>query len=305
MTLYTLLTIAVILIVLSIKIVPQQQSWIVERFGKFRVNLQAGLNFIIPFVDRVAYRHSLKETAFDIPAQSAITQDNVNLTIDGIVYLKVVDPVAASYGVSDAYFALTQLAQTTMRSEIGKITLDRTFEEREALNHNIVENINEAATTWGVQCMRYEIKDINPPDTVIEAMELQVAAERKKRAQILDSEGDMQAQINVAEGQKRKVVLESEAAMTDQVNRANGEADAILSISQATAKGFEVIAVSLAKEGAGDAVSYRVAEKYIEAFEKLAKTNNTILLPSNVGDASSMVAQIATVFDKIKSSNQA
>jgi regulator of protease activity HflC (stomatin/prohibitin superfamily) len=289
-----------VLLVLGIKIVPQQQVWIVERLGKYKVSITAGLNWVSPFIERVAYKHSLKELPIDIPSQSAITRDNVTLSIDGVLYLKITDAKQASYGVSDPQYAISQLAQTTMRSEIGKIELDRTFEERDTLNANIVNSINDASTIWGIQCLRYEIKDITPPRNVREAMELQVAAERQKRAQILNSEGTRQAQINIAEGGKQEVVLESEASMTDQINRAKGEAEAILRVADATAKGITLIAEAVRQPGGNEAVSLKIAQQYVTAFEKLAKESNTILLPADTGNAGSMVAQALGVFQTIK-----
>ena len=292
-----------ILVWKGVKVVPQQQAWVIQYLGRFDKVLEPGLNFLVPFLQRVAYKHSLKEDVIDIPQQSAITKDNVTLDIDGVLYLRVMDPKAASYGVSDPYFALAQLAQTNMRSEIGKITLDNTFEERENLNAKIVNSINEAASAWGIQCMRYEIKDITPPSTVLQAMELQVAAERKKRAEILDSEGRRDAQINLAEADKRDMVLQSEAAMTDQINRAKGEAEAIIAVAKATSEGIIKVAESIQSKGGSDAVSLRIAEQYIEAFKNLAKENNTILLPANVNDIggiSSIVAQGVSIFDTIK-----
>jgi len=284
----------------GIKLVPQQKAWVIERLGRYNQTLTAGLHFIVPFVDKVSYRHSLKESATDIPSQTAITKDNVTLVIDGILYLKITDPKQASYGVRDPLYAVTQLAQTTMRSELGKMTLDKTFEERETLNTNIVQSINEASIAWGIQCLRYEIKDITPPENVRQAMELQVAAERQKRAEILDSEGKRQSQINIAEGGKREVVLQSEAAMMDQINRAKGEAEAILAVARATAEGIELVAVSIQKSGGEKAVALRLAEQYIEAFSNLAKETNTILLPEKTGDIGSMVAQALAVFNKIQ-----
>jgi len=289
----------------GIKLVPQQSAWVVERLGRFNQTMLAGLHFIIPFVDKVAYRHSLKENAVDIPSQTAITRDNVTLIIDGILYLKITDPKQASYGVLDPRYAVIQLAQTTMRSELGKMTLDKTFEERESLNTNIVQAINEASTVWGIQCLRYEIKDITPPDNVRQAMELQVAAERQKRAEILNSEGQRQSQINIAEGGKRDVVLQSEAAMTDQVNRAKGEAEAILAVAKATAEGIELVAASIQKSGGEKAVALRLAEQYIDAFSNLAKTTNTVLLPEKTGDIGSMVAQALAVFNTIQNQTSA
>ena len=284
----------------GVKFVPQQQVWIVERMGRYRASMQAGLNFLIPFIDNISYRHSLKEEAVDIPSQTAITKDNVTLIIDGILYLKITDPKQASYGVGDARYAITQMAQTTMRSELGKMTLDRTFLERDNLNVSIVQSINEASVVWGIQCLRYEIKDITPPDNVRQAMELQVAAERKKRAEVLDSEGKRQSQINIAEGIKQEVVLKSEAAMTDQINRAKGEAEAILQVAKATAEGIEMVAASIDKSGGEKAVALRLAEQYIEAFYKLAKENNTLILPAKTGDAGSMVAQALSIFNSIQ-----
>ncbi|BAG40771.1 stomatin 2 [Orientia tsutsugamushi str. Gilliam] len=282
------------------KIVPQQQAWIIERLGKLHKVLPAGLNFIIPMVDRVAYKHTLKEQAIDVTAQTAISNDNVSLSIDGVLYVKIIDPIAASYGVSDPYYAITQLAQTTMRSEIGKIPLDKTFEERENLNIAIVTSINHAAANWGIQCMRYEIKDIYPPQSVLRAMELQVAAERQKRAQILESEGKRQSQINIAEAGKAEVVLNSEAAKIDQVNRAVGEAEAILLVAKATAEGIEQLAQAINNTGGSDAVSLRIAEQYIDALSKIAKETNTVIIPSNINDSSSVVTQALSIFDAIK-----
>ncbi|MFP6637565.1 MAG: stomatin-like protein [Nitrospinaceae bacterium] len=291
---------AFLAVVKGVKFVPQQQVWIVERMGRYRLSMEAGINFLIPFIDNISYRHSLKEEAVDIPSQTAITKDNVTLIIDGILYLKITDPKQASYGVGDARYAITQMAQTTMRSELGKMTLDRTFLERDSLNVSIVQSINDASVVWGIQCLRYEIKDITPPDNVRQAMELQVAAERQKRAAVLDSEGKRQSQINIAEGIKQEVVLKSEAAMTDQINRAKGEADAILQIAKATAEGIEVVAASIDKTGGEKAVALRLAEQYIEAFSKLAKANNTLILPAKTNDAGSMVAQALSIFNSIQ-----
>jgi regulator of protease activity HflC (stomatin/prohibitin superfamily) len=296
----TIAFLAFLAVVKGVKFVPQQQVWIVERMGRYRASLQAGLNFLIPFIDNISYRHSLKEEAVDIPSQTAITKDNVTLIIDGILYLKITDPKQASYGVGDARYAITQMAQTTMRSELGKMTLDRTFLERDNLNVSIVQSINEASVVWGIQCLRYEIKDITPPDNVRQAMELQVAAERKKRAEVLDSEGKRQSQINIAEGIKQEVVLKSEAAMTDQINRAKGEAEAILQVAKATAEGIEMVAASIDKSGGEKAVALRLAEQYIEAFSKLAKENNTLILPAKTDDAGSMVAQALSIFNSIQ-----
>lgn len=292
--------IAILLLFRMIKIVPQQEAWVIEKLGKFDRVLEPGMSLIIPIIQRVAYKHSLKEQAVDVLAQTAISQDNVTLNIDGVLYIKIVDAVAASYGVNNPYYAISQLAQTTMRSEIGKMKLDRTFEERDALNSAIVSTINEAAQNWGIQCMRYEIKDIQPPKSILEAMELQVAAERQKRARILESEGTRQAQINIAEGEKAQVVLESEASYTDQVNRSKGEAEAILFVAEATAKSITTVANSINGKGGPEAVSMKVAEQYVGAFAKLASENNTILLPANLNDPSSFVAQALSIYDNLK-----
>ncbi len=298
-TLIIIAVLCIIVIMKGVKVVPEQEAWLVERLGKFHIRLLPGLNLIIPFIDRIAYKHTLKEQAMDMNQQTAITKDNVTVQIDGILYLKILDPVDASYGVSDPYYALSQLAQTTMRSEIGKINLDKTFEEREMLNAHIVEAINEAATGWGIQCMRYEICDIVPPESVKQAMELQVAADRQKRARILESEGERQSQINRAEGAKQEVVLRSEAAYTDQVNRARGEAEAILAVAKATAESIEQIAKSAEKQGGTKAISLKIAQDYVAAFGNLAKENNTLIIPSNSNDVSSMVAQALTIFKNI------
>ncbi len=300
--LIAVLFLVMITIFKGVKIVPQQQAWIIERLGRFSSVLEPGLNLIIPFLDKVSYKHTLKEQAIDIRSQSAITKDNVTLQLDGIIYLRIIDPKQASYGVADPYFAITQIAQTNMRSEIGKMDLDKTFEERERLNSNIVSSLNEASSTWGIQCMRYEIKDITPPTNILKAMEQQVTAERMKRAQILESEGARQAKVNNAEGDKAEQVLASEAMKIEQINKAEGEAEAILSVAEATAKGIEMVAIAINKTGGKDAVALQVAERYIEAFAKLAKTNNTILLPQNT-EVGSFVAQAMSVFDNIRAAN--
>jgi len=298
--LFILSALAIIALLFMIKIVPQQQAWVLERLGKYDRVLEPGLNILIPIIERVAYKHTLKEQAMDVHAQTAISNDNVTLQIDGVLYIKIIDATAASYGVDNPYYAISQLAQTTMRSEIGKLKLDKTFEERESLNVAIVESINHAAINWGIQCMRYEIKDIQPPATILEAMELQVAAERQKRAQILDSEGQRQARINVSEGEKAQIVLSSEAAYTDQINRAKGEAEAILFVAEATAKGIDIVATAINNKGGPDAVSLRVAEQYVEAFGKLAQKTNTLILPADVSSPSSFIAQAMTIYDNLK-----
>ncbi len=285
---------------IGIKIVPQQQAWIIERLGRYHRSLGAGLSIIIPFADRVAYKHTLKERAVDILAQAAITKDNVTLIMDGILYIKVTNPVDASYGVENPYYAVSQLAQTSMRSTIGKITMDTTFEERVMLNTQIVAAINEAAMNWGIQCMRYEIRDIKPPESVLKSMEMQVAAERQKRAEILESEGKMQSMINIAEGKKREVVLNSEAFMEERVNRAKGESEAIELVAKATAGGIITISHAIEEKCGEQAAALRIAEQYVAAFANIAKTSNTMIVPANAADSSGMIAQALGIFESIK-----
>lgn len=281
-------------------IIPHKHVYVVQRLGRFNRVLESGPRWIIPFVDAIAYRHPLKEEAIDVHEQTAITQDNVSVVLDGIVYVKIVDPVAASYGVKDPVHSVLQLVQTTMRSEVGKIPLDKTFEERESLNAKIVEAINEAAMSWGIQCLRYEIKDIKMPEEICKAMELQMTAERKKRAMILESEGQRQAQINLAEGARAKVVLESEAAKIDRVNRAHGEAEAIEMLAKAGAGGIGMLARALEERGGERAASLQVAEKYLDAFRNLAKEGNSILLPANLQHPGSMIAEAMAIYGQVK-----
>ena len=287
----------VVLIAKTAVVVPQQTAIIVERWGRYTKTLNAGFHILIPFFERVAYRHSLKEQAVDIPEQVCITKDNVQVGIDGVLYLQVLDPARASYGIADYLFAISQLAQTTLRSEIGKIDLDRTFEERAAINANVVSELDKASEPWGVKVLRYEIKNINPPHDVIQAMEKQMRAEREKRAVILQSEGERDAQINQAEGEKQRVIKESEAAKQQQINEAEGEAQAILSVARATAEGLREVAGALTADGGPAAMQLRIAEDYVQQFGNLAKASNTLVVPANLSDVSSMIAVATKVFE--------
>jgi regulator of protease activity HflC (stomatin/prohibitin superfamily) len=291
---------AVLIIVKGVLVIPQQSAFVVERLGKFYRVLNAGVTYIVPFVDRVAYRHTLKEQTIDIPEQVCITRDNVQVGVDGVIFIQVFDPQMASYGISNYLFSITQLAQTTMRSEMGKIDLDKTFEERSAINSSIVSAINDASRTWGVKILRYEIKNIVPPDTVLKAMEKQMQAEREKRAIILQSEGEKQSAINVAEGQKQKVVLESEAARQKQINEATGQAEAIRAVANATGDGIKAVASAVQSQGGMEAVQLRVAEKLVEQFGNLAKQGTTLILPANFGDMSSLIATAMSVVKQTK-----
>lgn len=283
----------------AILFVPQQEAWVVERFGKYHRILEPGINLLIPIVDSIKYVQSLKEIAIDVPQQAAITLDNVTLQMDAVLYLRVVDPYKASYGVEDPEYAITQLAQTTMRSEIGKITLDTVFRERESLNINIVDALNKASEAWGISCLRYEIRDMKLPARVQEAMQMQVEAERKKRAAILESEGIREAEINVAEGRKQARILNSEAVKTEQVNQASGDAQAMITRAAAKMEAIQKISSALSKKNGMNAVSMQVAEQYVNAFSNLAKTNNTIILPANSSDISAMVTQAMSIYSTL------
>lgn len=283
--------------------VPQMEAWVVERMGRYHTILDPGLNFLIPLIDKVKYVQSLKEIAIDIPQQSAITKDNVAINIDGVLYLKIMDPFKASYGVEDPEFAITQLAQTTMRSEIGKMEMDGLFKERENLNISIVQSINTASEAWGIQCMRYEIRDIKLPERIQEAMQMQVEAERKKRANILSSEGQKASEINIAEGQKQAKILASEAEKAMLINQATGAAEAVIVAGEARAKSLKVVAEALGSERGANAASLTVAEDYVKAFGNLARSSNTVLLPSNPGDVSGMVTQAMAIYKKLDTVN--
>jgi regulator of protease activity HflC (stomatin/prohibitin superfamily) len=291
--LFVVLLLALLVLIIIAKtavVVPQQSAYVVERLGKYAATLDAGFHILLPFIDRIRYRHSLKETAIDIPEQVCITRDNVQVSVDGILYLKVLNPQRASYGISDYLFALVQLAQTTLRSEIGKIELDRTFEERTNINIQVVNELDKASDPWGVKVLRYEIKNITPPKGVLDAMEKQMRAEREKRAVILTSEGERDAAINQAEGEKQQVIKASEAKKQQQINEAEGAAAAILAIAQATAEGLRKVAETIRVPGGQEAVQLRVAEQYIGKFGELAKTSNTLILPASVSDVGSMIA---------------
>lgn len=300
LTVQTFLLLLVIIILKgSIKFVPQNRAFMIERFGKYQSTKEAGLNFIIPIIDQVAADRSLKEQAVDVPEQSAITKDNISLHVDGVLYFRVMDPYKATYGVENYVFAVTQLAQTTMRSELGKMELDKTFEERDQLNTNIVTSINEAAGPWGIQVLRYEIKDIVPPNSVMEAMEAQMKAERVKRAQILESEGDRQAAINRAEGEKAAVVLAAEADKAEQVLRAEGEAKAIIALAEAQAEALHKVGEAANTEEGQKAIQLDLATKAIEAKQAIAKESSVVLLPEGSTEASSLVAQATSIISAL------
>lgn len=291
---------AFITVLKTIKIVPQQHAFVVERLGKYHSTLDAGLHIVIPFVDKIKYKHSLKEIVLDIDEQICITRDNVQVGIDGVIFFIVMDPKNASYGVSNFVPAIIQLAQTTLRSEIGKIDLDQTFEERGKINTAVVEAVDQATDAWGVKVLRYEIKSITPPRDVLEAMEKQMRAEREKRAQILASEGDRDSKINRAEGIKQETIKHSEAEKEKRINEAEGQANAILQVAVATASGIQKVAESINAPGGQDAVKLRVAESYVQEFGRLAKESNTLIIPANTNDISGMIASAMSVLDSVK-----
>ncbi|HUL66004.1 MAG TPA: stomatin-like protein [Burkholderiaceae bacterium] len=293
--LLVLLIVVIVFVMKSVTIVPQQHAWVVERLGRFHATLTPGLKIVIPFVDRIAYKHSLKEIPLDTPSQVCITRDNTQLAVDGVLFFQVTDPQRASYGASNYIVAITQLAQTTLRSVIGKLELDKTFEEREFINHSVVSAIDEAAMNWGVKVLRYEIKDLTPPAEILRSMQAQITAEREKRALIASSEGRKQEQINIATGQKEAAIAKSEGDKQAAINNAQGQAAAVLAIAEATAEAIRKVASSIQSPGGMEAVNLKVAEKYVDAFAGLAKANNTLILPANLADVGSLIATAMTV----------
>jgi regulator of protease activity HflC (stomatin/prohibitin superfamily) len=297
---FFVVALGVVVAIESIRQVPQQMAWVVERLGKFHSVLEPGLNVIVPFLDRVAYRHSLKETPLDVPEQVCITRDNTQLGVDGIIYYQVTDPELASYGSSDYISAVTQLAQTTLRSEIGKMELDKTFESRDVINRQVVSVLDEAGRTWGVKVLRYEIKNLTPPDAILRSMQAQITAEREKRALIAKSEGQRQEEINLADGEKQAAVLKSEGDKTAAINRAQGEAARIQLIAEATAGAISTVAQALNSPGGNQAANLEVAKQYVNAFAHLARTNNTLIVPANVADVATLVSSAMAVMDNVK-----
>ncbi len=301
-----LITVAIIVFAVIVvlfktaRIVPQKQAWIVERLGKYHATLSAGLHILMPFVDRVAYRRDLKEMAIDVPPQQCVTRDNIIVEVDGLLYLQIVDPIKASYGISDYLFACSQLAQTTLRSEVGKLELDRTFEERATINAAICAEVDKASDPWGVKVTRYEIKTIKPPLSVLDAMEKQMRAEREKRAQIAESEGERQSRINRAEGEKCEAIAHSEGEKQKRINEAEGRAEEIRLVAEATANGIATIASAIRCEGGNEAVNLQLAEKYIAEFGKLAKENNTMIIPGDLSNVAGFIQAASKVIDQIK-----
>ncbi|MDO9419572.1 MAG: SPFH domain-containing protein [Herminiimonas sp.] len=297
-TIIFLLFVVIVFVIKTVNVVPQQHAWVVERLGKYHATLGPGLKIVLPFIDRIAYKHSLKEIPLDVPMQVCITKDNTQLEVDGILYFQVTDPMRASYGSSNYISAISQLAQTTLRSVIGRMELDKTFEERDLINHSIVNAVDESASNWGVKVLRYEIKDLTPPREILHAMQSQITAEREKRALIAASEGRKQEQINIATGEREASIARSEGEKQAAINRAQGEASAILSIAVASAEAIRKTAAAIQEPGGSDAVNLKVAEQYVEAFGKLAKTNNSIIIPANLGDIGGL---IATAMQVVKS----
>ena len=299
-----LLAVAVVVILLkTARVVPQREQFVIERLGKYAKTLDAGFHILVPFVDVVAYKHTLKEQTVDVPSQSCITKDNISVEIDGVIYLQVNDARAASYGIQDYMFATSQLAQTTLRSEIGKIELDRTFEERETINSQVVHAVDRAAEPWGVKILRYEIKDIVPPASVQDALEKQMRAERERRAVVASSEGERQARINVSEGERQEAINLSEAEKLRQINEAEGRAEEIRLIAEATAAGVRAVGAAVSEPGGKDAINLRVAEQWVTEFGKLAKTNNTMIVPAQLGDVSTLVSTVMGTMGNIQKSD--
>jgi len=293
-----LLVIAAIFVARSLKVVPQQNAWVVERLGKYHGTLTPGLNILVPFIDRVAYRHSLKEIPLDVPSQVCITKDNTQLTVDGILYFQVTDPMRASYGASNYIIAITQLAQTTLRSVIGKMELDRTFEERTSINTAVVHALDEAAQNWGVKVLRYEIKDLTPPASILHSMQAQITAEREKRALIAASEGRRQEQINIATGEREAFIARSEGEKQAEINNAQGQAAAIVAVAEANADAIRKVAQAIREPGGEQAVQLKVAEKAVEAYSQLAQKNNTMIVPGNMSEVSGLIATAMAIINK-------
>ena len=300
-----LIALIVVLIIEGIRVVPQQQAWVIERLGKFHEVLPPGFNVIVPFMDRVAYRHSLKEVPLDIPEQVCITKDNTQLAVDGIIYYQVSDPKLASYGSSDYVLAISQLAQTALRSEVGKMEMDKSFESRDEINHRVVSVLDEAGRTWGIKVLRYEIKSLTPPESILRSMQAQITAEREKRALIAKSEGQRQQEINIADGQRQAAILSSEGAKQAAINSAQGQAAAIQLVADANAGAVRVVAAAIGTEGGMNAANLKVAEKYIEAFSGLAKVGNTLIIPTNLADVAGVLASAMTVMERTKTGQAA
>ncbi len=295
-----LVAMLIVLLFEGVRIVPQQSAWVIERLGKFHRVLEPGLELIMPFVDRVAYKHSLKEVPLDVPEQVCITKDNTQLAVDGIIYFQVVDPRLASYGTSNYVLAISQLAQTALRSEIGKMELDKTFESRDEINHKVVEVLDEAGRTWGIKVLRYELKSLTPPESILRAMQAQITAEREKRAVIATSEGKRQQEINIADGQRQAAILESEGQKQAQINKAAGEAGAIELVANATANAVRAVAAAMEAPGGMSAANLKVAGQYIEAFGNLAKTGNTLIIPGDLSNIAGLVSSAMTVLDRTR-----
>lgn len=297
---FFIVALAAVFVIEGVRVVPQQNAWIIERLGKFHEVLEPGLNVIIPFVDRVAYRHSLKEVPADVAEQVCITKDNTQLAVDGLIYYQVTDPRLASYGTSDYITAITQLAQTTLRSEVGKMELDQSLQSREEINRQVVSVLDEAGRSWGVKVLRYEVKNLTPPEAILRAMQQQITAEREKRALIAKSEGEKQQQINVADGARQAAILNSEGDKQAAINRAQGEATALRVVAEATAAAVSAVGEAIGREGGQQAANLKVAELYIQAFANLAKTGNTLIVPTNLADVSSVIASAMTVLDRTR-----